>query len=134
MLKLLVARGADVACKDKKGYTLLHTAAASGQIEVVKHLLRLGVEVRPVATLGGGRWGHELRGEAASGHTYVHAGHYQELWDPTEMPLYVRGMGTPISAAWRLLQMLYPPAQEPGESPCPGSDLLYPRALLHFLS
>lgn len=34
-------------CKDKKGYTLLHTAAASGQIEVVRHLLRLGVEVRP---------------------------------------------------------------------------------------
>lgn len=47
VLKLLVARGADVACKDKKGYTLLHTAAASGQIEVVRHLLRLGVEVRP---------------------------------------------------------------------------------------
>ncbi|KQK85151.1 hypothetical protein AAES_42420 [Amazona aestiva] len=31
-------------CKDKKGYTLLHTAAASGQVEVVRHLLRLGVE------------------------------------------------------------------------------------------
>lgn len=46
VLKLLVARGADVMCKDKKGYTLLHTAAASGQIEVVRHLLRLGVEVR----------------------------------------------------------------------------------------
>ncbi|NWX94232.1 ANR52 phosphatase, partial [Nothoprocta pentlandii] len=45
VLKLLVARGADVACKDKKGYTLLHTAAASGQIEVVRHLLRLGVEI-----------------------------------------------------------------------------------------
>lgn len=44
VLKLLVARGADITCKDKKGYTLLHTAAASGQIEVVKHLLRLGVE------------------------------------------------------------------------------------------
>lgn len=39
-------------CKDKKGYTLLHTAAASGQIEVVRHLLRLGVEVRPRV------WGH----------------------------------------------------------------------------
>lgn len=48
VLKLLVARGADVMCKDKKGYTLLHTAAASGQIEVVRHLLRLGVEVRPL--------------------------------------------------------------------------------------
>jgi len=47
VLKLLVARGADVMCKDKKGYTLLHTAAASGQIEVVRHLLRLGVEVGP---------------------------------------------------------------------------------------
>uniref|UniRef100_A0A8B9Q123 Ankyrin repeat domain 52 n=1 Tax=Apteryx owenii TaxID=8824 RepID=A0A8B9Q123_APTOW len=45
VLKLLVARGADVMCKDKKGYTLLHTAAASGQIEVVRHLLRLGVEI-----------------------------------------------------------------------------------------
>ncbi|XP_057245340.1 serine/threonine-protein phosphatase 6 regulatory ankyrin repeat subunit C-like [Malurus melanocephalus] len=32
-------------CKDKRGYTLLHTAAASGQIDVVRHLLRLGVEI-----------------------------------------------------------------------------------------
>lgn len=50
VLKLLVARGADVTCKDKKGYTLLHTAAASGQIEVVKHLLRLGVEASALPT------------------------------------------------------------------------------------
>ncbi|NXF13649.1 ANR52 phosphatase, partial [Smithornis capensis] len=60
VLKLLVARGADVMCKDKKGYTLLHTAAASGQIEVVRHLLRLGVEVRP-PQLGVG-WGRSRRG------------------------------------------------------------------------
>ena len=46
VLKLLVARGADLGCKDRKGYGLLHTAAASGQIEVVKYLLRMGAEVR----------------------------------------------------------------------------------------
>lgn len=46
VLKLLVARGADLGCKDRKGYGLLHTAAASGQIEVVKYLLRTGAEVR----------------------------------------------------------------------------------------
>ncbi|XP_045144987.1 serine/threonine-protein phosphatase 6 regulatory ankyrin repeat subunit C [Echinops telfairi] len=45
VLKLLVARGADLGCKDRKGYGLLHTAAASGQIEVVKYLLRLGAEI-----------------------------------------------------------------------------------------
>lgn len=56
VLKLLVARGADVMCKDKKGYTLLHTAAASGQIEVVRHLLRLGVEVRPLWLQAGWAW------------------------------------------------------------------------------
>lgn len=33
-------------CRDKRGYTPLHAAAASGQIEVVKYLLRLGSEVR----------------------------------------------------------------------------------------
>lgn len=48
VLKLLVARGADLSCKDRKGYGLLHTAAASGQIEVVKYLLRMGAEVRAV--------------------------------------------------------------------------------------
>ncbi|CAO2581926.1 Serine/threonine-protein phosphatase 6 regulatory ankyrin repeat subunit C, partial [Lemmus lemmus] len=45
VLKLLVARGADLSCKDRKGYGLLHTAAASGQIEVVKYLLRMGAEI-----------------------------------------------------------------------------------------
>ena len=53
VLKLLVARGADLGCKDRKGYGLLHTAAASGQIEVVKYLLRMGAEVR-VLSLGAG--------------------------------------------------------------------------------
>lgn len=59
VLKLLVARGADVMCKDRRGYTLLHTAAASGQIDVVRHLLRLGVEVRPP---GLGQGGQQLDG------------------------------------------------------------------------
>lgn len=45
VLKLLVARGADLGCKDRKGYGLLHTAAASGQIEVVKYLLRMGLRL-----------------------------------------------------------------------------------------
>lgn len=52
VLKLLVARGADLGCKDRKGYGLLHTAAASGQIEVVKYLLRMGAEVRGPGTTG----------------------------------------------------------------------------------
>lgn len=53
VLKLLVARGADLSCKDRKGYGLLHTAAASGQIEVVKYLLRMGAEVRVLSTGAG---------------------------------------------------------------------------------
>lgn len=43
---LLVNKGAEISCKDKRGYTPLHTAASSGQIAVVKHLLNLSVEVR----------------------------------------------------------------------------------------
>lgn len=44
-MKLLVSHSADVKCKDKCGYTPLHAAAASGQFNVVKYLLRLVVEV-----------------------------------------------------------------------------------------
>lgn len=42
---MLVSRGADKSCKDKLGYTPLHAAAASGHIEIVKYLLRMGAEV-----------------------------------------------------------------------------------------
>lgn len=42
---LLVEQGAEVSCKDKRGYTPLHAAASNGQIAVVKHLLSLSVEV-----------------------------------------------------------------------------------------
>lgn len=45
-MKLLVAHGAEVTCKDKKSYTPLHAAASSGMISVVKYLLDLGVDVR----------------------------------------------------------------------------------------
>lgn len=45
MVCLLVSQGAEISCKDKRGYTPLHTAASSGQINVVKHLLNLAVEV-----------------------------------------------------------------------------------------
>lgn len=45
-MKLLVSHGADVMCKDKRGYTPLHAAAASGQLDMVKYLLRLAVEVK----------------------------------------------------------------------------------------
>uniref|UniRef100_A0A672HYB0 Ankyrin repeat domain 52a n=1 Tax=Salarias fasciatus TaxID=181472 RepID=A0A672HYB0_SALFA len=38
-------RSADKSCKDKQGYTPLHAAAASGHIEIVKYLLRMGAEV-----------------------------------------------------------------------------------------
>lgn len=44
-MKLLVSRSADKSCKDKQGYTPLHAAAASGHIEIVKYLLRMGAEV-----------------------------------------------------------------------------------------
>uniref|UniRef100_A0A6Q2XQ92 Ankyrin repeat domain 52 n=1 Tax=Esox lucius TaxID=8010 RepID=A0A6Q2XQ92_ESOLU len=47
IVKLLVSRSADAMCRDKRGYTPLHAAAASGQIDVVKYLLRLGSEVNP---------------------------------------------------------------------------------------
>lgn len=63
VLKLLVARGADLGCKDRKGYGLLHTAAASGQIEVVKYLLRMGAEVRVLST-GAGREGQGVGGQS----------------------------------------------------------------------
>lgn len=46
VVKLLVSHGADVMCKDKRGYTPLHAAATSGQSDVVKYLLKLGVEVK----------------------------------------------------------------------------------------
>lgn len=46
VVKLLVSRSADKGCKDKQGYTALHAAAASGHIEIVKYLLRMGAEVR----------------------------------------------------------------------------------------
>uniref|UniRef100_A0A8D0D5R9 Ankyrin repeat domain 44 n=1 Tax=Sander lucioperca TaxID=283035 RepID=A0A8D0D5R9_SANLU len=42
---LLVSEGAEISCKDKRGYTPLHAAASSGQIAVVKHLLNLAVEI-----------------------------------------------------------------------------------------
>lgn len=42
---LLVSQGAEISCKDKRGYTPLHAAASNGQIAVVKHLLSLAVEV-----------------------------------------------------------------------------------------
>lgn len=45
VVALLINHGAEVTCKDKKGYTPLHAAASNGQINVVKHLLNLGVEV-----------------------------------------------------------------------------------------
>lgn len=45
VVRLLVSHGAEVVCKDKKGYTPLHAAASSGMISVVKYLLDLGVEV-----------------------------------------------------------------------------------------
>lgn len=46
VVKLLVSHGADLMCKDKQGYTPLHAAAASGQLDMVKYLLRLAVEVK----------------------------------------------------------------------------------------
>ena len=46
IVKLLVGRGADVMCKDTQGYTPLHAAAGGGQLDVVKYLLTLNVEVK----------------------------------------------------------------------------------------
>lgn len=45
VVALLINHGAEVTCKDKKGYTPLHAAASNGQINIVKQLLNLGVEV-----------------------------------------------------------------------------------------
>ncbi|CAH2224223.1 serine threonine- phosphatase 6 regulatory ankyrin repeat subunit C isoform X1 [Pelobates cultripes] len=44
-INLLISRGADAMSKDKKGYTPLHAAACSGQVDVLKYLLKLGVEI-----------------------------------------------------------------------------------------
>lgn len=46
VVRQLVSQGAEISCKDKRGYTPLHAAASSGQLAVVKHLLNLAVEVR----------------------------------------------------------------------------------------
>lgn len=45
VVKLLVASGAEVDCKDKKAYTPLHAAASSGMSSTVHYLLGLGVQV-----------------------------------------------------------------------------------------
>lgn len=45
VVRLLVAHGAEVLCKDKKGYTPLHAAASSGMISVVKYMLDMNVDV-----------------------------------------------------------------------------------------
>lgn len=47
VVKLLVASGAEVDCKDKKAYTPLHAAASSGMSSTVHYLLSLGVNVSP---------------------------------------------------------------------------------------
>lgn len=46
VVKLLVSYSTDVTCKDKQGYTPLHAAAVSGQLDVIKYLLRVGLEVK----------------------------------------------------------------------------------------
>lgn len=45
MVKLLTSQGANVKFKDKQGYTPLHAAAVSGQLDVVKYLLKVVSEV-----------------------------------------------------------------------------------------
>lgn len=45
VVKLLVASGAEVDCKDKKAYTPLHAAASSGMSSTVHYLLSLEVNV-----------------------------------------------------------------------------------------
>lgn len=54
VVKLLVAQGAEVTCKDKKSYTPLHAAASSGMISVVKYLLDLGVDVGVLSMMKNG--------------------------------------------------------------------------------
>uniref|UniRef100_A0A672I3Q0 Serine/threonine-protein phosphatase 6 regulatory ankyrin repeat subunit B-like n=1 Tax=Salarias fasciatus TaxID=181472 RepID=A0A672I3Q0_SALFA len=45
VVRLLLSQGAEIACKDKRGYTALHSAAAGGRMDVVTHLVSLGVEI-----------------------------------------------------------------------------------------
>uniref|UniRef100_A0A671NGT5 Serine/threonine-protein phosphatase 6 regulatory ankyrin repeat subunit B-like n=1 Tax=Sinocyclocheilus anshuiensis TaxID=1608454 RepID=A0A671NGT5_9TELE len=49
---LLVSQGAEISCKDKRGYTPLHAAASNGQIAVVKRLLSLAVEIDEANAFG----------------------------------------------------------------------------------
>lgn len=46
VVKLLMSQGADVKCKDKQGYSPLHAAAVSGQLDVIKFLLTVVSEVK----------------------------------------------------------------------------------------
>lgn len=45
VVKLLASHHANVKCKDKQGYTPLHAAAVSGQLDIIKYLLRVVSEV-----------------------------------------------------------------------------------------
>lgn len=45
VVKLLASHSANVKCKDKQGYTPLHAAAVSGQLDVIRYLLRVVSEV-----------------------------------------------------------------------------------------
>lgn len=75
VVRLLVNQGAEVSCKDKRGYTPLHTAASSGQITVIKHLLNLAVEVNTHT--------HTLRRRQTGRNSRCHGDH--RLTNPTHL-------------------------------------------------
>jgi ankyrin repeat protein len=44
--RFLIEHGADVNCRDKRGWTPLHTAARNGHLDIVRMLLDHGLDVQ----------------------------------------------------------------------------------------
>ncbi len=52
LVETLISQGENVHARDRKRKTILHSAAAGGSVEIVRHLLELGADVNAVAQDG----------------------------------------------------------------------------------
>jgi ankyrin repeat protein len=58
LVSLLLARGADIDVQDRRGVSVLHSAAMHGMLDLTAQLLKAGADVRRTDTLG--RTAHEV--------------------------------------------------------------------------